>query len=362
MSKSHDRDLLIALHLLPFLTPNRIRLLFECFDPVLSACHAPSKFLQEVMRLTPEQAARTKHSLTTASADPRVIALRESVITRVDAGYPRMLREIVDAPPVLHFRGDLTILSRPMLAVVGSRRASPYAVNAAVHVARSLAEMGFTIVSGLAVGVDTAAHEAALEAGGKTVAVLGNGIDLVYPRSNARLFRRIATEGLILTEFPPGAPPLKAHFPIRNRIISGLSHGVVIVEAGPRSGSLITARMALEQNREVFCIPGSIFSAGSEGPHRLVQTGAKLVHDVHDILDELPDDLPLIRRASEPLPEPESPLREVLAAFSRELATRVEDAAIALGQSPAAVAESLLELELAGWLRALPGARYVRAR
>jgi DNA processing protein len=359
MSKTPDRDLLIALHLLPFLTPNRLRLLFNCFNPIGSARNAPTRLLQETMRLTPEQATRVKHSLTTASADPAVTSLRDSVITTLDDVYPALLREIPDPPPVLHIRGNMDIPTQPMLAIVGSRRASPYAINAAEHLARTLAGLGVAIVSGLAIGVDAAAHRAALDAGGKTVAVLGNGIDILYPRSNQNLAARIATEGLILTEFPPGTPPLKPHFPIRNRIISGLSLGTVIVEAGPRSGSLITARTALEQNREVFCVPGSIFSPGSEGPHRLVQTGAKLVHDLQDILDEL--SLSIRVSASSP-PEPPSPLREVLAAFSRDLATRVEDAALSLGQSPATVAESLLELELAGWLRALPGARYVRTR
>jgi DNA processing protein len=292
-----------------------------------------------------------------------VAALRERVITRLDPIYPERLRQLPDPPIVLHFRGDRSLLGRPMLAMVGSRRASPYAINAAEHLARGLAEIGFAIVSGLAVGVDAAAHRAALECGGKTVAVLGNGINVDYPRANDRLRRQIESAGLVLTEFPPGAPPHKMHFPVRNRIISGLSLGAVIVEAGARSGSLITARTALEQNREVFCVPGSIFSPGSEGPHRLVQTGAKLVHDINDILDELPQDLPLTPRSTSTAPtEPDSPLREVLAAFHREFATRLEDAALALGRSPAAVAESLLELELGGWLRALPGARYVRSK
>ena len=363
MTKNQSRDLAIALHLLPFLTPARTRLLSEAFAPLSTACNASPEVLQEVLRLTPEQARRVKHSLTTASADPDVAAFRESVITRDDALYPPLLRQLPDPPLVLHVRGDASLLARPMLAVVGSRKASPYAINAAVHLARALAELGFVIVSGLAVGVDAAAHRAALDCGGKTAAVLGNGIDVVYPRSNERLRAEIVSAGLLVTEFPPGTPPLKGHFPIRNRIISGLSLGTLIVEAGARSGSLITARMALEQNREVFCVPGSIFSEGSEGPHRLVQLGAKLVHTVDDILDELRDALPLPLRTPSPTPpEPESPLREVLAAFHREHATRLEDAALALGRTPAAVAEALLELELGGWLRALPGARYVRSK
>jgi DNA processing protein len=272
-----------------------------------------------------------------------------------------MLREIVDPPLVLHVRGDVSLLQRPSLAIVGSRRASPYAINAAQHLARAVAPSGIAIVSGLARGVDAAAHHAALDASAATIAVLGTGIDVVYPLSNKGLFRRIEKEGLIVTEFPPGSPPKPEHFPIRNRVISGLSHGTVIVEATRRSGSLITARMAAEQGREVFAVPGSIFSAGSEGTHRLVQYGAKLVHDAGDIFDELPEHLRPQQAVAEE-PEPDSPLREVLAVLSHDDALHVDVVASRLGRSSSTVAESLLQLELEGWIRALPGARFVRAK
>jgi DNA processing protein len=290
----------------------------------------------------------------------RVEALRSHVVTLADAEYPPMLREIIDPPLALHFRGDISLLTRPALAMVGSRRASPYAINAAEHLAKQLAPAGLVIVSGLARGIDAASHHAALDAGGATIAVLGTGIDVIYPRSNARLFRRIESAGLIVTEFPPGTPPKPENFPIRNRVISGLSHGTLVVEATRRSGSLITARMAAEQGREVFALPGSIFSAGSEGTHRLIQYGAKLVHDANDVIEELPGHLRLMQTPKEP--EPESPLREVLAALSREDASHVDALAARLGRSSSAVAESLLQLELDGWIRALPGARYVRVK
>ncbi|HYO75438.1 MAG TPA: DNA-processing protein DprA, partial [Thermoanaerobaculia bacterium] len=289
-------------------------------------------------------------------------ALRDRVIAIVDDDYPRMLREIVDPPRALHYLGDRSLIGKPSLAIVGSRRATPYGVNVAEYLARKLAPTGLTIVSGLARGVDSAAHRAALDCGGTTIAVLGTGIDVVYPRSNLSLFRRIAEEGLIVTEFPPGAPPRQEHFPIRNRIISGLSYGTVIVEATSRSGSLITARMAAEQNREVFAVPGSIFSAGAEGTNRLIQYGAKLVHDANDVIDELPDELNLTEVDATQESEPDSPLREVLAALSREDAEHVDNVAMKLGRTPSAVAESLLQLELGGWIRATPGARYVRVK
>ncbi|HEY2321962.1 MAG TPA: DNA-processing protein DprA [Thermoanaerobaculia bacterium] len=286
--------------------------------------------------------------------------LRDSVITLVDPEYPPLLKEIIDPPLVLHVRGDRSLLSRHAIAIVGSRRASPYAVNAAKHLATPLAsEAMLVIVSGLARGVDAAAHEAALDAGGTTIAVLGTGIDVTYPKSNRALFRRIENQGLIVSEFPPGTPPLALNFPIRNRIISGLSLGTVIVEATGRSGSLITARTAAEQGREVFAVPGSIFSKGTEGTHRLIQYGAKLVHDVNDVIDEIKG---LGRLATKPDPVPPEPLREVLDALSREDAVHVEAAASSLGRTVPAIAESLLQLELGGWVRSLPGSRYVRVK
>src|SRR5438874_1773795 len=206
---------------------------------------------------------------------------------------------------------------------------------------------------------DAAAHEAALDSKGATIAVLGTGIDVIYPKSNTRLFRRIERDGVIISELAPGTPPLAMNFPIRNRIISGLALGTVIVEATSRSGSLITARTAAEQGREVFAVPGPIFSAGSEGTHRLIQYGAKLVHDVNDVLDELPAHA-RVQPAKPQLPE--SPLREVLEALSREEATHVETAAEKLGQPLISISEHLLQLELGGWVQALPGARYVRVK
>ena len=353
-----NRDLLIAYSLLPFLTPNRTRLLREHFEPISAACGASEGFLQALLSLTPEQAAIVKNPLNVEMRG-RIESLRDSTVTLDDSGYPALLREIIDPPLALHVRGDLSLVERPCVAIVGSRRATPYGVNVAKRLAGDLVSAGAVIVSGLARGIDAAAHEAALETGGTTIAVLGTGIDVVYPRSHTRLFRRIAEAGLIVSEFAPGTPPMPENFPIRNRVISGLSSGTVIVEATTRSGSLITARMAAEQGREVFAVPGSIFSDRSEGTHRLIQYGAKLVHDGDDIFDELPGALKI--RRDKPT-EPDSPLREVLQVLSREEAMHVDLLAEKLRRGPEAVAQSLLQLELDGWIRALPGARYVRVR
>jgi DNA processing protein len=362
MNVAPVRELLIGLSLLPFLTPNRTRLLLEVFDPVSTILTASPRLLEGVLSVTPEQAAQVRNPLTNQNR-ARVAEWRDQTVTLADDAYPALLRHIIDPPLTLFYRGDLSLLSRPGLAIVGSRRASEYAVNVAALLARQLAPTGLTIVSGLALGVDSASHAAALDSGGTTIAVLGTGIDVIYPRANRRLFRRITEHGLIVTEFPPGSPPRPEHFPIRNRIISGLSHGTVIVEATSRSGSLITARMAAEQGREVFAVPGSIFSPGSEGPNRLIQYGAKLVHDAQDVLHELPREvLALLQPSPLEATPPESPLAEVLATLSRDEGAHIDTVAARLGRTPSAVAESLLQLELDGWIRALPGARYVRVR
>jgi DNA processing protein len=202
-------------------------------------------------------------------------------------GYPQRLKEVPDAPPLLYCRGDIRLLQAPCVAVVGSRDCSSEGMAVAREIAGQLSAAGITIVSGLAIGIDSQAHLAALRHPGMTIAVLGTGIDIIYPKSNARLFAQIAAEGLILTEFMPSSPPDAKHFPIRNRLISGLSLGVLVVEATRRSGSLITARCALEQNREVYAVPGSVFAEHSTGCQDLVRQGARPVFSAEDILRDL---------------------------------------------------------------------------
>jgi len=209
------------------------------------------------------------------------------IIGLEDACYPARLREIYDAPPGIYMKGSLVERDRRAVAVVGSRNSSRYGLICADTIARGLAARGITVVSGMARGVDSAAHLGALRQKGRTIAVLGSGIDVIYPSENRPLFAEIAENGAVITEFPFGTDPETANFPKRNRVISGISLGVVIAEASPNSGALITAKLALEQNREVFAVPGNITSMRSRGTHTLIREGAKLVESAEDVIEEL---------------------------------------------------------------------------
>jgi DNA processing protein len=225
-----------------------------------------------------------------SQVDKDLIWLEQSevnVLLLSDPDYPALLREISDPPPVLFVLGDQKILQAPQLAIVGSRNPTPSGKETAYDFARHLAQQGLTITSGMALGIDAASHEGALEAGGSTIAVAGTGLDSVYPGVHHELAHKIANNGALVSEFPPGTSPSKHNFPRRNRIISALSMGVLVVEAALRSGSLITARQALEQGREVFAVPGSIHNPQARGCNSLIKQGAKLVETADDILEEL---------------------------------------------------------------------------
>jgi DNA processing protein len=210
-----------------------------------------------------------------------------AILTLEDPRYPTLLLESPDPPPLLYAQGHLELLHQPALAIVGSRNATAQGMRNAETFARQLAQSGLCIVSGMALGIDSAAHRAALSESGSTIAVLGNGIDIVYPRRNADLLAQVSGAGLVLSEFPLATPPIAANFPRRNRIISGIAHGCLVIEAALASGSLITARAAVDAGRDVFAVPGSIHSPLSRGCHYLIKQGAKLVESAHDVLDEL---------------------------------------------------------------------------
>ncbi|WP_448338987.1 DNA-processing protein DprA [Desulfovibrio piger] len=329
-----------------------------------------------------------------------------------EAAYPALLRTLPDAPVLLYCLGDLSLLANPAVAVIGSRKATPRGQALAGHMAGAFASWGITVVSGMAWGIDKAAHEAALGRAGSSIAVLGTGIDVPYPRANTRLYDRMAAKGLLVSEFAPGTPALRENFPVRNRIISGLSLGVVVVEAASRSGTLITSRLALEQGREVYAVPGAALSGQSLGCQELVRQGAKPVFAPEDVLEDLAGPLRdfgvqadhLTREAAErrrraeaegtglsrtlfacmppetdtpPKADPgngeerptqgagdtdtaaPSPAQDTIIPLLREQGPLHVDAlGAALGRSPAELAPVLLGLEIMGRIRRLPGARY----
>ena len=288
-----------------------------------------------------------------------------------DPRYPARLRNITDPPALLYCDGIFDPVDHNSIAIVGSRRATPYGLRVAHTLAADLSRRGFTIVSGMAPGIDRAAHEAALDAGGRTIAVLGCGLDVLYPREHKQLRTRIAAAGVVISELPFGSPPLAVHFPRRNRIISGLALGVVVAEAAEDSGSLITARLALEQGREVFAVPGPIDHPLSRGPHGLLKQGAKLAETVDDIVEELLPQLdsPLLFRAPRSWREDKG-LRPALVDLSSEevaiLALMDDGQPLTIDElmkraalPPAAVSGALLVLELKNAIRQLPGQRYM---
>ena len=300
-----------------------------------------------------------------------------------DPRYPTKLREVFDPPMVLFARGRVELLGSLMLGVVGTRRPTPYGTAVAERLASDLARAGLTIVSGMARGIDTAAHKGAFSAGGDTVAVLGCGVDVVYPSENRRLAAELAEKGLVVSEFPMGAPAYPQNFPIRNRIISGMSSGVMVVEGAQYSGSAITAKLAMDQGREVFAVPGNITSKMSWGPNLLIKQGAKLVQEWNDIVSELPpeDRRRLVelsrgrllnqadasdgtggpRQASLPLGPMADIGRKVLEYLKPDAGTHMDELLERLeGCSPSEIIAVLFELEMLGLVRQLPGRNFVK--
>lgn len=297
------------------------------------------------------------------------------LVTLSSDEYPPLLREISDAPLVLYVLGDASLLSRHAVAMVGSRRPTAYGSSVAHRLASDLAQRGLVVVSGLARGIDSASHRGALEAGGKTIAVLGSGIDVIYPRENKSLAKKIMESGAVISEFPLGTGPTPQNFPIRNRIISGLALGVVIVEAAEYSGSLITARLALEQNREVFGVPGNITSAQSFGPNHLIKQGAKLVDQWIDVVEEFPAAIRMQLLPAGETSEGKPAAAETPSLFETSLSPdqkavyeslRADEALFVdsvFGSVPLPhprVLVALLELEMTGMIRQLPGKNFIR--
>lgn len=293
----------------------------------------------------------------------RLGALGGRLLTLSGAEYPLHLRRIHDPPPVLYELGDWLTAERRVVAVVGSRRATPYGTATAIRLAQELARAGFVVVSGLARGIDAAAHQGALAAGGRTVAVLGCGVDVTYPPEMRELKDRVRSHGSVLSELPLGAPPDPHHFPTRNRIISGMALGVLVIEAAADSGSLITAKLALEQGREVFAVPGNVGTKTSTGTNRLIKAGATLVETADDLIEQLVGQLgpAAQRRASAPTITVDltADERRVFDLLSWEPA-HVDELTVRSSVAPDRLAELLLGLELKGVAKQVPGHRYVR--
>ena len=355
MSDAGDLASWIELSLVPGLGGGSFRSLLSTFglpSQVFSA--TPS----QLRRVVPE--ALASHILERRFGAEIETALQwasrpgHAVLTLADSQYPKLLLEIPDPPVLLYVSGDVKLLSSPALAVVGSRNATPQGLKNAQSFSRAFSDAGFTIVSGLAHGVDSAAHAGGLEGKNSTIAVLGSGIDTVYPRRNEPLAEQISLRGALVSEFPLGAPPLPGNFPRRNRLISGLARGCLVVEAALDSGSLITARLAAEQGREVFAIPGSIHSPLSRGCHALIKQGAKLVETAQDVLEEL--GLSPIRAARPAEPTAGPGLLDKMGFDPCDVDTLIARS----GLTPEAVTAALLELELEGKVAGLPGGLYQR--
>ena len=370
----------IALNMTPGIGPRAAAKLLERFGSPEAVFGARRSELESV-RLRPEAIesimARDMEALADGEIE-RVRALGADIILLDDGVYPSMLRETADPPITLYVKGAWAeCLDQPCIAIVGSRRASTYGQNTALMLARDLAKRGVTIISGLARGIDAAAHRGALEAGGRTVAVMGTGIDMVYPRDHGKLVNDILlNRGAVVSEFPLGTPPAAQNFPYRNRVISGLSLGVLIVEAAENSGSLITARLAMEQNREVFAVPGNITSRNSFGTNYLIKgAGAKLVQAWQDVASELPSEIAARLLPPPPLKKDDKTLIDQLELVPSDLTANEHDVwKLLAADEPAHIdaiaeatklpmpelADALLALEMRELIRQLPGKCFVR--
>jgi DNA processing protein len=335
---------------------------------LLSAFGEPAQVLSASLHsLTQHVPAKLANAIV-AGPDPALLARTlawldepgNGAITLAHPDYPQRLLEIADPPPLLYFKGDTRHLNQASIAIVGSRNATPQGVQNAEAFARELSQQGWCIASGLAAGIDAAAHRGGLSGPGSTVAVVGTGLDIVYPARNHALAHQIAAGGLILSEFPLGTPAKPGHFPRRNRLISGLAKGVLVVEAALQSGSLITAREAAEQGRDVFAIPGSIHSPLSKGCHQLIKQGAKLVEAAADILEELgapPRPAP-IPGGMTPASETDDPAEATLLAALGHDPVDIDSLTGRAGLTPDRAYAILLTLELTGRVARLPGGRY----
>jgi DNA processing protein len=349
---------LVALHSLPGMGTKRLKILVDYFQNYEYAWQGDKHWLSipGFPGNGAEQILEARRNLDPDRVYEKFLQSQARIVTQEDEAYPRLLKNIYDPPYLLYYQGSLPAEDDLCIALVGSRRSTPYGRHTAETIARELAEKGVWVISGLARGIDTWSHRGCLKGGGKTVAVLGSGIDLIYPRENKDLFREIISMGAVISEFPPGTPPLPQHFPARNRIISGMSRGVVVVEAAEKSGSLITVDFALEHGRDVFAVPGPVTSIMSRGTHRLIRQGAKLVENAFDILEEyLEVENPPVEFDLFSFSPKEREILELMMGGAAHFDVLVEKSGLPAGE----MASQLTLWEIKGLIKQLPGKYYI---
>ncbi len=357
----------LALNLIPQIGPVRVRKLLKLFGSPEQILRAKASEIVKAEGFGMVQAEALAGWESTVDLSAELVKIRErglTILTQDDALYPRLLRQIDDPPLVLYVWGEVTERDMNALGVVGSRNATIYGMNAAKKLSFQLAYAGYTVVSGLARGIDTAAHEAALAAKGRTIAVIGSGMGKLYPPENMGLAERIASSGAVISEYPVDRPADRQTFPYRNRVVAGWSSGLLVVEAPAKSGSLITAQQAIEQGRTVYAVPGPIDKPTSGGCNRLIQQGAKLVMDGADVLDDLNTLFPTAPLA----PKVEQPKLAVTLTLDEEILHQalgadelsIDELIIRSGLTAATVSTTLMRLEMKRVVRPLPGRRYVR--
>jgi DNA processing protein len=368
----------LAISLTPGLGPTKSRKLAEHFGGPEAIFRASLTELEATgIQAISAQALATGKSIELAQQEiARATAANATLVTMDDLSYPPRLKEIYDPPLVLYVRGSLEVVTKPGIAMVGTRHPTPYGTGMAERLACDLAAQGLVIISGMARGVDTASHRGAIAAKGKTLAVFGTGVDVIYPKENSRLSEQIlALGGALISEFPLGTFAAPQNFPIRNRILSGMSVGVLVVEAAEYSGTRITARCALEQNRDVFAVPGNVTNKNSWGPNTLIKQGAKLVATWEDVWEDLPTE---VRLALTPTSSPESPgaksaslfpdeglpphERKILSLLKADESTHIDEIVERLEteMSSSEIFAALFELELTGKVRQMPGKNFVK--
>ncbi|MBN2424320.1 MAG: DNA-processing protein DprA [Calditrichaceae bacterium] len=357
---------LLRLYSVPGIGGVRMRQLISIFGSPENVLNASVRELMEVEGIDKIRASKIHSGVDEEFVREQLVRVNDygvKLLSYWDEEYPERLKSIFDPPPFLFARGDFSIMEKPAFAIVGTRNPTSYGRMITEQIAADLTKHNFVIISGFARGVDTAAHKAAFKHGGKTIAVLGNGVDLIYPAANRELYSQMLDNGLLLSEYPMGAVPDAGNFPKRNRLISGMSYGVLITEAGAKSGALLTAMYGLDQNREIFAVPGTVVSENSKGTNKLIKEGAKLVESVDDILIELKSILNInmdsVEAKEKALPDLKGSDKLVYDFLSLE-PVHIDQIAYKTGLSTSEALSVLLTLELMGHIKQLAGKMFVR--